>query len=220
MRGRGVEADDRAVVEEEPQGRLVEVPHIERVGEHQLGAKAHLDGAVDAPCGSGEREEAQRSRPKDVWPFDAEDAAKHVHHHRPSGAEVNGQDHEQPVGGEHMGLADGERSVQGQEWKQIARDQRTGDQHDRHRRGKACDGDRVQQPRTVAQIPRAVQVPSPVEDVVDDHEREECGAEQFMRQIAEPPVGEAQDDKSKAHKVENEADPQRHVTRTRNAGCR
>jgi hypothetical protein len=60
--------------------------------------------------------------------------------------------------------------------EEITRDQRAADQHDRHRCSKARYGDNVQQPLAVGEVPHDIRVPSPVEHVVDDHERKERGA--------------------------------------------
>ncbi|MND30132.1 hypothetical protein D3C80_206590 [compost metagenome] len=93
---------------------------------------------------------------------------------------MDSDDQEKPVAGKHVDFPDGERPIQRHEIKDVAGYQKAGDEHDQHSCRQTYDGQTVENPDGIAPAFGNRAVPTPVEDVMDDHEGEECSSKQLV----------------------------------------
>ncbi len=82
--------------------------------------------------------------------------------------------------------------------------QQAGEKHDQHRHRQAYDAQDAENPDGIAPAFGSLSIPAPVEDVMDDHEDEECSSKQLVTQIVQPPVAKARDDQADSEEVQKQ----------------
>ena len=101
-----------------------------------------------------------------------------------------------------MDLAYREPAIGGHDRRQGVGDQHAGHEQDEHRHQQQDRRRQVEEPAPLSSFGRRIGIPAAIEDIVQDEQEEQRGPSNLVRDIAEPPVGQAEQQQRRGEKIE------------------
>ncbi len=205
---RGIEGDDGAIIDQEAERFILEIPIAEGEIENELGADIHFKGSGNAIDHKKQRQGSEPPYPQPAGALKPQKGTHRAHDHAPVHAKMDTDNDQHPVGRQCVNLPHQIIPLKAEK-----AEKRTGYHQAGYEQGKSCQkqaeiDNRHDQAAPVLHRLGKRCIPAPIKDRMRDQKGKESRPDDLMDQATKPVIGQRENEQPGCDAIKPEAQEQ------------